>query len=211
MVDVVDLSELEEAGAPLSPDEVTAKVREQEARAASAEEGPSEIDILDPQARFLTLKGNGVDVEIVPLQTRQLFRLLRIITHGMGARMGNLDFSGGSDAFVSQLMTMVFMAIPDAEDETLDFLKSMVKPQGLTGESKRTDQLTKQELEINQGLWTRVNEALFNPEPEDLVALVERIIKFESPNIQSLGKQVLALLPAAWRSQISQGMAGQVS
>jgi hypothetical protein len=71
------------------------RVGEPEAEAPAEEPPVSEIDILDPQSRFLTLKKNDVDVEIVPLETRQLFRFMRIITHGMGPRLGNIDFAPG--------------------------------------------------------------------------------------------------------------------
>lgn len=147
----------------------------------------SELDRLDPQPWACTLT-TGLGVEIVRLKTRQFFRLLRVLTHGAGPAVvqSGLDFTGDSEKFTKQLLTLVLMSIPDAEQEAIGFLHSMCKPSGLAEHPK----LSKQEEQDNQALWDRFHADLFNPELEDTIDLMELIVRQEAPELQALGKKL---------------------
>lgn len=155
----------------------------------------SELERLDPTLQVVKLS-TGFSLEVQRLKTRQLFRLLKVLTHGAGPNLmqANLDFSGNDEQFGQKLMGLVVMSIPDAENEFIEFLASMVQPDGLVIRTK--GKLTKQENEDNAALWLRYNEELHNPDPMDLLDVVEVIIKQEAPDIQALGKRLAALFQA---------------
>ena len=149
----------------------------------------SELDRLDPQpvlCEFTT----GFTVEVVRMRTRQFFRLLRILTHGAGPAMmqAGLDFNAGGQQFVTQLLTLVVMSIPDAESEAIAFMSSMCKPAGIV--DKPESQLTKQESASNKALFEQFGQEMHNPDLEDTIDLIELIIRQEAPELQALGKKL---------------------
>jgi hypothetical protein len=160
------------------------------------DDSPSEMDRIDPQSEIVTLRC-GIDVKVLPLRTRQLFKMLRIITHGAGQALSNagLDFSQDAAVFMQKLISVVLFSIPDAEQETIDFIQSMVEPAGLVDKAPRD--LSKQERETNVRLWTEVNTELWNPDPSDTLDLVERIVRREAKDIQALGNRVRGFLELA--------------
>lgn len=152
----------------------------------------TELDALDPVPSRLTLS-NGLEVEVEQLRTRQFFKMLRVITRGAGALFGEVDLFGeSSDDFGARFLAVVVLAIPEAEEETIDFLNSMVRPVGLTDKPR-----TQAERDANEAKWAEVVEALDNPELEDTVSLLEVIVRREAADIQSLGKRLRSMLQVA--------------
>jgi hypothetical protein len=160
----------------------------------------SELDRLDPDVTPLTLS-TGLDIEIVRMKTRQFFRLLKVLTHGAGARMlqSGLDFEAEPSVFVTKLSALVAMSVPDAEHETIEFLDSMGQPAGLAGGvyGKSPNELNKQEKERDDSLWVRYHRELFNPDPMDTFTIVEAIVRREAEDVQALGKRFGALMKMA--------------
>ena len=156
----------------------------------------SELDALDPVDEPIILS-DGTHVLIENLKSRQFFKLLRIITHGAMPVFRDLGLSSMSglsrDEFVTRLLSMMLMSIPDAEDETIEFVRSMVKPAGLI----ERRQLNKQDTERNAALWAVVDENLYNPELDDLVTIIEAIIHREADDIQALGKRLQGMFNLA--------------
>lgn len=159
----------------------------------------AETDRIDPVPEGPIDLSSGFKVRLVPLQTRQLFRLLRILTHGAGAALlsSALDFGSDPEEFAGKLMAIAMMAIPDAETETIEFLASMCEPAELVKPAKRTAELPEKVLESNQALWDTMNTELFNPDPMDTLDIIERIIQAEAKDLQALGKKVGRLLKVA--------------
>jgi hypothetical protein len=151
----------------------------------------SEIERITPTPRRVVLSSGQV-VELVRLQTRQLFALLKILTHGgMGAGILNaLDFSLPADEFVQRLVTMLLLSIPDAAQEALEFIALMVQPAGLI----RAAKLSKDQREANQRMWDEMNSALVNPDPGDTIDVIVAIIEQEAPEFQALGKKLASAL-----------------
>lgn len=150
----------------------------------------SELDVLDPVPETVKLS-SGTVVVLEDLRARQFFKLLRILTHGalplvQDGSLFRLDPGLDAAEFGTRLLSIVVLAIPDAEDETIEFLGSMVRPYGLI-ERKG---LNKQDIERNTELWNALVEEMSNPELDDLVTLVEAIVKRESADIQALGKRL---------------------
>jgi hypothetical protein len=156
----------------------------------------SDTDRLDPVPDEPIKLTTGLSVRIVPMQTRQVFRLLRILTHGAGgALLGNaLDVNTSAEEFGGKLLTIAMLAIPDAESETIEFLASMCEPADVVKPASVRDELSEKVKESNQALWDQMNTDLFNPEPMTTLDILERVIKNEASDLQALGKRIGRLL-----------------
>lgn len=150
---------------------------------------PNDVDALSPSPDSLTLE-SGLVVHVERLKTRGMFKLLKIVTRGAGPIIMQmpLDFNN-SEAFVSQLMGVIVMAIPEAEDEAIDFIRSMVTPSEYNPEAK-----TKTDIQRNKDLFEELMRELDDPEPSDTIAIISKIVENEAGNIQALGKQLAAVL-----------------
>ena len=157
----------------------------------------SELDRIDPEPVTVKLT-TGYEVGIQRLKTRQFFRLLKVLTRGVGPAVvqSGLDFSKDQEAFGQNLLAMTLMAIPEAEQQFIEFLTSMCSPVGLH-EAHGRARLSKQQAEDNQTAVAEMVEELNNPELEDLLDLAEAIVRQEAPEIQALGKRVASLLELA--------------
>ena len=165
----------------------------------SALSGDDELDGLDPLDTPVTLN-SGVQVYIVALRARQFFKFLRILTHGAMPAVGDtsvfkLDPDGDPQQFATRLLSLLMLSIPDAEDETVVFIRSMVKPLGLIEPAR-----TKQDTATNNARWDEVDVELFNPDLHDLVSIIERIVEREAADIQALGKRLSQLFKLAQKT-----------
>jgi hypothetical protein len=153
------------------------------------DEPESELDRIDPEP-VLCEFSTGFTVEVVRMRTRQFFRLLRVLTHGAGPAMmqAGLNFQAAGPEFVTQLLTLVVMSIPDAESEAIAFLSSMCKPAGVI--ERPGGKLTKQEEDANKALWEKYGVELHNPDLTDTIDLIELIVRQEAPELQALGKKL---------------------
>lgn len=161
----------------------------------------SEVDVLSEDT-VVSTEGpielsNGVKVDVNRLKTRETMKLLKIVTRGAGYALQTLDLSGESGEFAEALIVSVVLAIPEAEDETIEFIQAMVRPTDLVANPK-----SKPEKEINADIEEKLAEALQNPELDDLVAIITRVVHVEAPHIQALGKN-LALLLKVYRPEKS--------
>lgn len=160
----------------------------------------NELDRLVPDVEPITLS-TGFTVELVRMKTRQFFRLLKVLTHGAGPRLiqEGLDFGADMGAFAAKLAALVALSIPDAESETIEFIKSMCQPAGLVGgiNGKQQSEMNKQETEVDAALWARFHTELFNPDPLDMFELVEKIVRREASDLQALGKKIASLMELA--------------
>ena len=148
-----------------------------------------DAEVLVPEATVVVLS-TGTHVEIVPLKTRQFFKLLKIITRGAGDAITSLrlDPNDSDLEFAAKLIGTFGFAIPEAEDEAIDFLASMCKPVGLIDRPAAT--LNKQDRERNLALWEQMVTDLENPELEDLLSVIEAVVTQETPNLKALGKRL---------------------
>lgn len=145
-----------------------------------------ELDRLDPQpVEMILLSGTEFDLE--PLKLRQFLRLLRIVTRGAADVLdtASLDLDN-PDAFVQTFLGMVLFSIPEAEEETVDFIKSMVRPKGLVGDPKKD--LPKVQALIDE---------LDNPELEDTVTIIQAVIENEAEDLRALGKRLAGMFRTA--------------
>lgn len=152
-----------------------------------AEQGRTETERLDPQPVQARLS-DGTEIDVEPLKLRQFLALLRILTRGAGAAltMGGLSARDNED-FMRQLMAMLLFAIPEAEQETIDFVKSMVRPKGAPAKL--------------EGAWLsaleHIHDELDNPELEDLVTIVELVVQNEAADLRALGNRLRSMFDTA--------------
>jgi hypothetical protein len=153
-----------------------------------------DVEVILNEGDYVTLS-SGTEVVILPLKARQFFKLLRIVTHGAGGMLLNVKFSGDDtpEEFGAKLFALVGFAIPDAEDEVIDFLLAMVQAAGI----KEGRNLTKEEKTANKELTESLFEELYNPELEDMVTLIEAIVLREAEDLQALGKRLMAMFDLA--------------
>lgn len=154
----------------------------------------SDAEVIAGDPALLHLPGADIDVFVEKLRTRQLFKFIKIITTGAGPALADLSIGADSNAedLTQQLLAILLISIPDAEQESIDFLRSMVKPVGLIEPEK-----SKTDRQVNVEKYTELFSLLDNPEPEDTIALLVKIVRDEAPNMMALGKQIAALLPSA--------------
>lgn len=152
----------------------------------------AELDALVPSGGTITLS-SGVEVEILSLDTIQLVRLIKIFTNGMPPEaLGGFlfDLNPDDDTFAVRLIMNLLLAIPNAEREVLEFIRSMVKPTGLL----KGPRLSTSEKAQNQELINEFNEALANPKALDTVEILKNVILASADDMRSLGKQIGELL-----------------
>lgn len=159
-----------------------------------AKASQKDVEVIVYDGDTVTLD-SGTQVRLLPLKARQFFKLLRIVTHGAGGMLLNVKFSGDDtpEEFGAKLAAVLGYAIPDADEEVFDFILSMVQPVDF----KTGRNLTKQEKEENEKLNEALFDELYNPELEDMVTLIEAIVKREAEDLQALGKRLMALFSLA--------------
>lgn len=154
-----------------------------------------DIDTILGDPKSVTL-ASGSKVNVQRLKTRQLLRLLRVLTRGVGPALTEFNFGGEQSGLTQQILGMVLMSIPEAEDETVDFILSMVTPEGFN-ESPKSDADRKK----NEDLFHAMAKELDNPELDDLITIMEVVIQAETPHIVALGKRLATLLTAHQKSE----------
>lgn len=162
----------------------------------------SEIDRLDPPSEVVSLC-SGLKVRVVRLKMRQLFRLLRIVTRGGAqylpmlreALVGMSEGEDSAEVFGTQFLAVVLMALPEAEDEAVDFISSVVEPVDLApGSDKRA-------RERNDELRLELSAELYNPEPDDVITILECVVLREKDDLVSLGKRLAAMWTVAAKTE----------
>lgn len=149
-------------------------------------------DVLSSEPTVITLS-TGTQIRVERLRTRQLLRALKVLTNGAADVLAGFSFDGeDEDGFAANILASLIFAVPEAEDETIDFIQSMVAPADLIDEPK-----TKADKLLNADLYKKLEKELFNPELEDLISIVEVIVKNEAPHVTALGKRLMLLLPTA--------------
>lgn len=157
---------------------------------------PKDTDVVLPETVVVTLE-SGNKLEIVPLKTRQFFKLLRIITRGAGDALTSLRLNPeDSDMeFATKLIATFGFAIPEAEEEAIEFVQSMCKPIGLI--ERPASSLNKQDRERNDNLWLQMVTELQNPELGDTFSIIEAVVTRETPNLKALGKRLSQMFDLA--------------
>ncbi|AMM44202.1 tail assembly chaperone [Arthrobacter phage KellEzio] len=118
---------------------------------------------------------DGVPVEIQRLKLRGFLALMNIITTGVGRELGNVDFSADEEELQGNLIALLIMAVPNATDETIRFVRTVTTAK-------------------DQKQQKKLNEALEDPELDDFMDILSLVIEQEAPEFKALlGKAKLHL------------------
>lgn len=163
-----------------------------EPKAAEGADEVSELDALLPEPSEEFTLSNGSKVHLRSLKMRELLKLLRIITRGGAQLLPTLRFNGTTpEQFAIQFITVVSFAIPEAEDFAVDFVRAIVEPADLQdGDSDGVKKFNQQQVEE---VWFYLD----NPELDDLLQVIERLVHREKNNLQSLGKRLQTMFRLA--------------
>lgn len=150
----------------------------------------TEIDVIDPQSDLYVLE-DGFQVKVVALRTRQMLKLMRIITRGAAPILedvGSVLMGGDEDELGGRLIGLMLFAIPEAENETMEFLQAMVQPADIVPGSSKLAR------EKNLAAQAELEVRMDNPSLNDMFGLVRLIISRESGELANLGKQLSSAL-----------------
>lgn len=153
-----------------------------------------DVDALVADPIPLTLI-SGFPIKVERLRTRATMALLKILTRGAGEALLSLRLGPDTDSeqFTGILLGAILVSIPEAEEETIEFINRMVTP-GTLHEGAR---LSPGDIAWNVEQEELLRKELNDPELDDLVTILSEIIRNEAPHVLALGKQLVALLPVA--------------
>lgn len=160
----------------------------------------SETDVLIPNSEPVKLE-SGMLVTIEEMRTRQFLRMLKIVTRGAlplisDPAMLRISDDVSKEVFTARIISLLLAAFPEAEDETISFLQSMVSPHGLIEKSV----LQESDIVANKKKWAELDAELANPRLGDTVTLIEAIVQREASDLQALGKRIAAMFKVAQKT-----------
>lgn len=128
-------------------------------------DGSGGLDTILPEPGTVTV--DGVRCQINRLRMRELMKLVRVLTTGVGDGLSRLDYSAGDDAFAQQLLGLAIVGIPEAEDEFAELLQAVVVP-------------------VDPRYSEQVREAMDNPEADLLVDIIQLVVAQEQESFGAL-------------------------
>jgi len=162
-----------------------AEVPEEEVILPEEVAGSNDVETLAPTPDTITLV-SGFVVKVEPLRTRGMFKLLKIVTRGAGPIIMQMpmDFDNPEE-FAQQMLAVVVMAVPEAEDAALEFIQAMVVPAEFIEAPK-----TKAQENANRALFEELVKQLDDPDMMDTISIIENIILREAGDLRALGKRL---------------------
>ena len=151
------------------------------APAKGAGSARSDIEEIDPQPTDgpITIgvgRGDGgVKVKVNRLKTREFLALLRFLSRGLGPAVAELSFNtDDEEELAGEMIGTLIVALPEATDEFMEFVQAVVTPVG------------KDDV-------ARVKQEMANPDIDDLMAIGERVVVQEIPDLRRLAGNAQAM------------------
>lgn len=141
-----------------------AAVQEEQTESAPEEPKPDLAVILPEEGE---VEIDGIRCTVKRLKTIEMLSLVRVLTRGLGQSMQEVRLDFDSEEVASDLAALMVIAIPEAVDEFVTFLHSVVVPIDSTRHS---------DLKV----------ALANPPIETLLDVAEVIATQEKDDLKSL-------------------------
>jgi hypothetical protein len=146
----------------------------------TAPEGDAELIVPEPE---LTEVG-GIEVTIRHLKTREFLQVMGIITRGLGPAAAQLQTENATPEEMGALMAAALMqSLPASPEEFIRLLKMIVEP---VDQNRRVELMT----------------YLNNPEIEDLLPIIDKVIENEVDNFVTLVGKARAYM-ARWKKMYS--------
>jgi hypothetical protein len=141
---------------------------------------------------------SGTEVEIQPLKLRQFLKFIKILTSGASEIWSNMQIdTNDMNAFMRDIAGLALFAIPEAEEQTVDFLKSIVMPANMPEGNDRASR--DKRLEMLTALYAELD----NPDLDDALSLIQAIIEAEAADLMALGKRLRRMFETVQRSMPS--------
>lgn len=156
-----------------------------------------DIDAISAEPTPLTLE-SGLPIKVLRIRTLATMALLRILTRGAGEALLSLRLGGDTteEEFTGALLGAVLFSIPETPTETIEFINLMVEPGNLN-----TMPSNPGDFAHNQEQYDLLRAELADPSLEDLVTIIEQIVKLEAPHVVALGKRLATLFPTALKAE----------
>ena len=106
-------------------------------------------------------------VRVNRLRTIELLMLLRALSAGVGPALAEIDFTDDTEENVGLMVGLIITGMGEAGPQVMDFLRAVVKPVGKDDKA-------------------RVSKEMVNPDIEDTLEIVERIVAQEMPDFERL-------------------------
>lgn len=130
-----------------------------------------DVDAILPEQRVIEVA--GIPATVKRIRTREAIGLWRVIVHGLGANIANINWAQPDKKALGQ--GLLLMALADAEDEVLLFLNEIVDC-------------------VDPGQSAELVKALRNPDVDDLFKIVETVIDQEWSKADELWGKVVGLM-----------------
>lgn len=126
---------------------------------------------------------DGFRVTVNRLRLREFLALMKVVTRGASPLMASIQLDSAEDTttFAKNFLGLLMFAIPEAEDEIIDFVRMIVVPQAGS----------------NPDTLLAIDVAMANPDLEDVVIILEKLVEQEASSVQSLGKRLASLFSLA--------------
>lgn len=146
-----------------------------------------EIDRLDPLPEKLRLK-NDIEFTVNPLRLRQFLALIRILTRGASPFLAGGGLTARDpEEFARQLLMLLLLAIPESEEETIEFVKTIAAP------------VLTSNPEIDAKIQDEFDASLNDPELEDIVLIFQALVQNEAEDLRSLGNRLRSMMSTVSR------------
>jgi hypothetical protein len=130
------------------------------------DEDQPDLDPIMPNVRTLDIE--GIQARVIPLRLREVFGIARIIGVGLGAGLFDLDINWDDpEELKGAAGVLLLLALPNAEDECVAFLRSIVKPVD----------------KDNEG---RLRATMANPKPGVVFDILDLVLDQEGDDLGSL-------------------------
>jgi hypothetical protein len=137
--------------------------------------------IIPPETHLVV---GGIPCRLIRLRAREVFSLARVLASGVGRSLVEFDIdTSDPDAFKSQLGGILLVALPNASEEILAFVRDICRPV----DDARAGQLRNELINPAAGELFDIVDAMIDAEGDELIGLVGKAGK--------LMDKVTALLP----------------
>ena len=166
----------------------------------TTEEDSVDLSFLDESSTIVTLQ-SGMRVKVERLKLRATMALLKILTRGAAPILADLFAESGAEdeEFATKVLGSLLLSVPEAPDETVEFLLRIVSPADL----RRNRVLSKDDKFTNTQLQDRLTAELSDAELDDVVTIITAVITQERPHLQALGKRLALLMSGSQGGQTS--------
>lgn len=148
----------------------------------SVPEPTEDVERLLPDPNLPFELTDGTMVVARHLKLREFLSMIKIVTRGASMAMGSIPLNVNDENFQQSLIMLFIFAIPEAPDEASDFVRQIVDPAPPEGGWESPEKQVQASLHLD--------ELMLNPDPEDLISVIETVIRKEGPDIRRLGKRL---------------------